>query len=332
MQYTKEQAKMMALLVIMGGAVVILGFLYLVKPNFARMTQDRKQLKKMETEIATLGRSRVELAQVTEEKESLLATIDAGEKAVVWGMEKGSPLSDVFVPAATALSLMPAYGDQTTIPLQEYTERGPDGLQVTRHYDEVSRTLDTTSTDFFAFCRFLSIVEEGNAGLGVTHLEINTKDLDQKAKDEGRINGKVELRMVGVREGNPTEINVNVEGSKLFDVGSKRNPFGPPGGALADIEDPLLRVKAALMEIKVSGVWADSVLLELTEKGIDGKDVRRNLKMKQGDTTVIGGVRLEYVQGSNDRFEFIAREKKVRFVLETNWRGSVTTIKEEETK
>jgi hypothetical protein len=332
MRYTKEQAQMLALLVIMGCAVVVLSFLYLVKPNFAAAAKSRKELKKTEAEIGTLNHAPVALAKAKKEMESLTATVDQGEKAVFGGMELVSPLSQICVQAGTMANVRPAYGEQTTTQLLDFAERGdnPAGAGQTKHYDEVSRTLDIRSADFFALCRFLTAVEGANPGLRVTGLKMDSTTLDDQSQSQGKVNANLELSLMGVREGQAPEPSGVVVDAAAFDFGENRNPFGPPSGTAGPADNPLVRCKEALRRMKVHGVMADWLLIEVPGRTPTGQPTTQRLKLTKGQTAVIGGTKMKYVQGSGDSFVFEATGEGVRFTVETNYKGEVTTIKEEE--
>jgi len=324
MKYTKEQAEMLALLVLMGCAVVVLSFLYLVKPNFAAVAQYKSELQKTESEIATLSNATVAVAKAQKELETLTATIQRGEKAVFSGLETDPPLSEICVRAATELNLKPAYGVQTSTALLEFAEPGHDGKPVTRHYDEVSRTLDIHSADFFTLSRFLSAMEKANEGLRVTHLEISNSALSPKEQDEGKVKAKLELGMLGIREGQRSPEPIDVSGHQDFDVAQKRNPFGPPGGSLAVAKDPLRGVKDVLSRVKVTGIWSDKLIIEIQGGG--------SVTLNTDETFVLAGITLRYVSGSAESFVFDAVDYGKRYKLTTNWKGQVRTVTEEEAK
>ncbi len=334
MKYTKEQAQMLALLVIMGCAVVVLLFLYLVKPNFAAAADSQKELQKTETEIGKLNHASVVLAKAKSEEESLTATIDRGEKAVFAGMELVSPLSQICVQAGTVLAVKPAYGEQTTEEVLEFSERDEQEGQVLRHYDEVSRTLDVRAVDFLTLCRFLGAVEGANEGLRVTGMKIESSKLEPQVQSQGKVNANLELSLVGVREGTPPDSSallVNpAEAGLDMAATSARNPFGPPGGLWVPPEDPLVGCRETLRRMKLQGVMGDWLLVEAPAMATGGQPAAQNLRLKKGQTLVIGNVKMKYVEAAGDSFIFEATGHGVRFVAETNYKGEVTTIKEEE--
>lgn len=330
MKYTKEQAEMLALLVIMGCALMVLSFLYLVKPKFTTIAQCKKEMNKAEAEMSKLSNAPMARTKAKMEMDDLTGVIDRGEKAVFSGLGKGPPLSEVCVQAATALGLKPAYGEQTNKQLLEFTDRGPDGKPVTKHYDEVVRTLDVRGVDFYAFCRFLSAVEGANEGLTVTQIEMDAGLSAPQAQGRGTVNAKFEVSMVGIREGEHNPETIDISGHKNFNVGERRNPFGSAAKLEVVVEDPLRRVREVLGKVKIRGVWADSLLVEFTEKGKTGQDVTRSVETKKGETAVIGGVKVKYLQGAGDSFVFEATEHAVRFVLERNSKGEVRAVKQEE--
>jgi hypothetical protein len=325
MSYTKEQAEMLALLVLMGCAVIVLSFLYLVKPNFATIAECKAELKKADAEIANLNKAKVTLARLQKERDSVVAAIRNGEGAVFAGLEVNPPLSDVCVRAANEVNLKPAYGAQTSKSLLEFRERAADGKEVARHYDDVQRTLDVHSSDFFTLCRFLSAVENANKGLRVTHLEIGNESLEQQEQEKGEVRSKIELSMLGIREGERTlgEV-IDVSGYKDFDVGQKRNPFGPAGGVSAISEDPGRRIKEILSRLKITGIWSDRLILEVA------KD--RSITVQQNQTFAVAGLKMVYVAGSADSFLFEAVDYGKRYKITTNWRGEVKTVTEEDEK
>ncbi len=325
MKYTKQQAEMLALLVVMGCAVVVLAFLYLVKPKFATIANCQKEMKKTEAAIIKIGDAPSSLAKAKNERDALTQTIQNGEKAVFRALEVGSPLTEICDRAASALNLKPAYGDQTSEQLLEFTQRGPQTDMVTLHYDEVSRTLDFNSVDFFDLCRFLSAVEKTNEGLRVAHLDISSASLDPQSQADGKAKVKLDLRMVGVREGDTKEFTVN-EPQEI----DGRNPFGPPGGPTVSRADPILRVREALSRAKVTGVWDDWLFMEVPETAKTGPRISR-VKITKGETAVIAGTKIKYLERNGDIFVFQAIDHGTRFVLETNWKGEVK-LKEEETK
>jgi hypothetical protein len=317
-KYTKEQAEMLALLVLMGCAVVVLTFLYLVKPNFAAMSESKAELEKTEAEIAELSKAPVELAKAAKERDALTATIEKGEKAILAGLAIDPPLTQVCLEVANKLGLKPAFGVQSPNVLLEFKERATDGTQVTRHYGEVSRTLDIHSADFLALYRFLSGVEKANDGIRVTHLEIGNKALSPQDQEAGKVKAKVKLSMLGIREGErsaPPEVK---------DIGEfdERNPFAPaaaPGGGGSSQD--LVRV---LKGIRVTAIWSDRLMMEVPGSG--------SIEATKGKTFVVGKMKMRYVSGAGDTFVFETADLGKRYKLITNWRGQVKKVEEEETK
>jgi hypothetical protein len=333
MKYTKEQAEMLALLVLMGCAIIVLSFLYLVKPNFTRLALSRKELKKTEAAIGKLSPAPVMLAKAKKEAEELTATVDAGQKSVFAGIETGSPLSELCVQAATALNLKPAYGEQSNKRLLEFSERAADGSQATKHYDEVSRSMDIRAASFFDFCRFLGAMEHANPGVRVSDLKVDSLTLDPQSQAQGKANANIEVTLLGIREQGTGDGSVVAALSPdVFDVGDKRNPFGPPGGSWESTKDPLAAVREMLKKTKVTGISGASLLIEVPAKSASGQDTVRSLSVQKGQTFALGQAKVKYVEEAGDRFVFEVTEQKVRFTIETNYRGVVTTLKEEELK
>ena len=332
MKYTKQQVEMLALLVIMGCAVVVLAFLYMVKPNFVAIAKCKKGLNKTESAMAKLNGAPAAMAKAKKEMDSLTDTIERGEKAVFSGLEAGPPLTSICVQAARALNPKPAYGEQTDRQLLEFAQRGTDGKPLTRHYDEVSRTLDVHGVNFFDLCRFLSAVESTNEGLRVAHLQIDTVTLEPEAQGRGKVSAKFELSLLGIREGKQPE-EIAVGGPEGFSPGSKRNPFGAPGVAMEPTVDPLVRLRETLKRLRVQGVWGNLLIVEMPVRTRTGDEVTESLRMSKGETFVLAGVEVKYAGGTGETFVFEATKHAVRFVLETNFRGEVKrVIKQEEAK
>ncbi len=320
MKYTKEQAEMLALLVLMGCAVVVLSFLYLVKPNFAAMTKSKAELTKTEAEIAKLSKARVDRAKGKQEMDTLMSVIGNGEGAIFSGLGADPPLYGVCVQAADNADLKPspAFGVQTTTDLLEFTEKGTDGKEVTRHYVEVSQTLDVHSADFFSLCGFLSAVEKTSEGLRITHLEMDNQQLDQKEQEEGKVKVKVELGMLGIQEGEPKAIVMG----KPEEI-EARNPFSPQeGGPVGPKVDELIN---ALKQIRVTGILSDSLIM-----GVPGGG---SVTARKGGTFALNGRTVKYVSGTADTFVFEATDTGKQYRLVTDWRkGQVKTVTEEEGK
>lgn len=317
-KYTKEQAEMLALLVLMGCAVVVLTFLYLVKPNFTAMASSKAELEKTEAEIAELSKAPVELAKAKKESDALTATIEEGEKAILTGLAVDPPLTKVCAEVANKLALNPAFGVQSSGVLLEFKERAADGTQVTRHYGEVSRTLDIISADFLSLCRFLSGVEKANEGITVTHLEIGNKSLSPQDREAGKVKAKVKLSMLGIREGEratPPEV-------KAIEEFDERNPFGPAKvkGAERGSQD----ITQVLKGIRVTAIWSNRLIMEVPGSG--------NVEVTKGKTFLVGKMKIRYVSGAGDTFVFEMADSGKRYRLVTNWRGQVKKVEEEETK
>lgn len=340
MKYTKEQAEMLALLVVMGCAIIVLSFLYLVKPNFAAMAQSSKELRKTESELGTLSHASLALAKAKQEEEELNATIEQGEQAVFSGIETGSPLSEILVQAATAVNLKPAYGEQSSRQLLEFTERAADGSEVTEHYDEVLRTMDIRAATFFDFGGFLAAMEHANKGVRVSGLKIDSQSLDSESRDQGKVNATIEVTLLGIREEAP-RVGEQSEGRgavlaaispDAFSVGEKRNPFGPPGGLWEPTADPLSAVREMLRKTKINGTIGEWLLVDVPARSPGGLETSRSLRLQKGQMFLLGQAKMRYVEQAGDRFVFEAIEEGVRFTAETNYRGVVTTLKEEEVK
>jgi hypothetical protein len=340
MKYTKEQAEMLALLVVMGCALIVLSFLYLVKPNFVAMAHSRRQVKKTESDIGKLSHAPVSLAKAKQEEAELKEVIQRGETSIFSGTETGSPLSEILVQAATALNLKPAYGEQSNRQLLEFSERAADGSQATRHYDEVFRTMDIRAATFFDFSRFLGALEHANKGVRVSGLKIDSQSLDPESREQGKVNATIEVTLLGFREERAADSEPGPErgavvasvSPEVFQVGDKRNPFGPPGGMWEPTTDPLLAIREMLKNTKVNGVIAEWLLLDVPARTPGGLATSRSLRLQKGQLFALGQAKMKYVEQAGDRFVFEAIDEGVRFTVETNFRGVVTTLKEEDAK
>ncbi len=331
MKYTKEQAEMLTLLVLAGLVLLILSFVYLVKPPLAVVAESRGKLKKMEKEIAGLSEAYGKLGKAQREKKSLTETIEHGEKTVFAGMETGFVLSQICVKAASLAEVTPAYLDRNVEETLQFSEKTGDGTETTRHYDTVSRMLTMSSVDFFSLCDFLGAVEQANEGLRVSGLRIESTSGDSGVESqEETVTANVNLSLLGIREGQPPDASslvVNVPGRP--DVASMRNPFGPAQERRQAPEDPMARAREVLQKMKMTGTIGEWLLLEFpagtstVEQGIERVSLRR------GQTTLIGGVSMRYVGTLGDKFVFDAIAHDVRFTLEADHKGEVTTVKEE---
>lgn len=333
MKYTKEQAEMLALLMLAACAVLVLSFVHLVRPQLAAAAKSERELEKMETDIGKLSRASTDLAKAEKEKRSLTDTIESGQKAVFGGMEAGSPLSQICAQTGVAAGVKPAYGEQTSRELSEFSEKTADGTQKTKHYDEVARMLEMRSVDFFSLCDFLGAAEQANEGLRVSGLRIESTSLDSTLKSQGTVNANVELSLLGIREGeppSPSTLVVNAPSSP--DVAEKRNPFGPAQERPQTANDPLASAKELLKKIRVSGTIGEWLLLEVPTKTPSGQQGVERVNLRRGQTAIIGGLNMRYVGTLGDSlvFEVIAHE--VRFILEADHKGEVTTVREEAMK
>jgi hypothetical protein len=333
MKYTKQQAEMLFLLVMMACAVVVLSFLYLIKPGFEAMAKSRKELKKTEAEIAKMSDATVALARAKNEKDTLTETIQRGERAIFSGLETDPPLYRLCVMAATKSNIKPAYGKETLKQALEFADKNPEGKEITRHYDEVRRTLDVSSEDFFGICRFLSAVEKASEGLSVQQLEIYNKGLDPQDEKTGKVNAKLELSMLGIREGGGGTESIDVSGAEDFKVGEKRSPFSPPGSGGGVLEDPLADLKRRLAGMKITGMWSDTLLVQLPESGTGEQVTHQNATLYKGELSRVGRTRVRWVAVSGDTFVFEVPDHGVRLRLITKGGlGDIITIKEEEAK
>ncbi len=323
MKYTKEQAEMLALLILLGCAVVVLSFLYLVKPNLQKASTSKKELTKVQAEIAKLSQTKVKLAKAKKELEELEALVNDGEGKVFSGLETASPLTRMCVDAATTLSVKQALGVETTNPVLEFNSRGPDGRQESWHYDEVRRTLDIESVNFLTLGSFLAAVENANEGLRVTQLDLGNALVESDDRENGRVQAKIELSLLGIREPGDAPPEVDVSGSKLFDAGQSRNPFGPAGGMTIPT-DPLKYAKMLLNKLKVTGEMGDILMMEVPQHG--------TVTVSKGQIFVLGGTKLKYISGGADSVVFEAVDHGKRYKLNRDWSGQVKNITEEDVK
>jgi len=333
MRYTKEQAEMLALLVLAGCAVLVLSFVHLVKPQLAAAAKSQRGFEKMEMDIGKLSRASTDLAKAEKEKRSLIGTIESGEGAVFGGMEAGSPLSQICAQTGVAVGVKPAYGEETRRELLEFSEKRADGTQTKRHYDKVSRMLEVRSVDFFSLCDFLEAAEQANEGLRVSGLRIESTSLDPTLKSQGTVNANVGLSLLGIREGEPPDpstLVVNAPSSP--DVAGKRNPFGPAQERRQTADDPLASAKELLKKIKVSGTIGEWLLLEVPTRTPSGQQGVERVNLRRGQTAVIGGLKMRYLGTAADSLVFEATAHGVRFTLEADYKGEVTTVREEAIK
>jgi hypothetical protein len=172
----------------------------------------------------------------------------------------------------------------------------------------------------------------------VSDLKVDSLTLDSQSQSQGKVNANIEVTLLGIREprqsgGDPADGGVVAALSPdVFDVGEKRNPFGPPGGSWESAKDPLEAVREMLKKTKVTGISGASLLIEVPAKSASGQDTVRSLSVQKGQTFALGQAKVKYVEEAGDRFVFEVTEQKVRFTIETNYRGVVTTLKEEEVK
>lgn len=333
MRLSKEQAEMLAVAVLAGCALIIVSFIYLVKPEWAAAAKAKSDLSKMEEDIAKVSRAHKNLANAAKEKRNLIETIEQGEKTVFAGLEAGFPLNQIFAKAAALVGVKPAYAEQTTRELLSFSEKTPGGTQTTRHYDEVSRMLEMRSVDFFSLCDFLGAVEQANEGLRVSGLRIEAASVEPSLKSQGTVNANVELTLLGIRQGEPPDTStLVVRVPENPDVAGTRNPFGPRQERRQAVHDPLASGRAALKKIKVNAIIGEWLLLEVPAKTPTEQKQTEQLNLKKGQTAVIGELQLKYLGTLGDSLVFVAVAHDVRFMIEADHKGEVTTIREEAMK
>jgi len=323
MKYTKEQAEMLALIVLMGCAVLVLSFLYLVKPNFDTIAQKGRKLKETEEKSYKLRTMVRALGEANKDREMLSEIISRGEDAVSRGVGTiARPLFTVLLDVVDKVDLKYDWAEpgREKPPLVTYTVRGEDGME-RLHYEEEVRVLHFDSAvDFRAFWRFVRAVENANAGLRVTRLEINNEKVTTtEERDAGKVTGSVDVTMLGIREGVPKHIDV-----KAPSEFEGRNPFGPAEGATVDVKKD--EIMAVLKRIKVRGISPDRLMMEVPVSGSTTKS--RSTTVRIGRTFVAQGWRMKYVlrRAADSSLVFEAVDDGKRYRVFTNHLGQVRKV------
>lgn len=323
MKYTKEQAEMLVLIVLMGCAVLVLSFLYLVKPNFDTIVEKGRKLKETEEKRDKLRKVVRALGDANKDREMLTEIISRGEDAVTRGLKTiPTPLFTVLLEVVDKVGLKYDWLEpgRPKPPLVTYRERGEDGIMERLHYEEVVRILHFDSTvDFRDFWRFVRAVENANAGLRVTRLEIDNDKVTSEERDAGKVTGSVDVTMLGIRQGAPK--NIVVGPPREFEG---RNPFGPMRGTTDDVKKD--EIMAVLKRIKVRGFWSDELTMEVPVSGSTTKSATKTVRI--GDTFVAEGWKIKYVlrRAADSSLVFEAVDDGKRYRIFRNYKGQVIKV------
>ncbi len=248
MKYSKEQLELMVLMGLMILGVFVVCFVLFIKPNFTAIGANKADIEKVKSAIDK-ERKIIKLCSADSHRaEELRKQMEERENMLFHGLRVGR-LTEFF---------------DTIRKKEKFYIKYKIGLEKTKEvyqdkYYELFNEFTVLSCNYHLFGKFISALETANPGIRIAELEISKTDSD--TGQEGLVDAKFELRLVGFKEENPGEQDEWTHQSKIeFNIGVKRNPFEPPGLGL--LYDPGERFKRELASLVVTGTLRNALLIK----------------------------------------------------------------------
>ncbi len=248
MKYSKEQLELMVLMGLMILGVFVVCFVLFIKPNFNAIGAYKADIEKVKSAIDK-ERKIIKLCSADSHKaEELRKQMEERERMLFHGLRVGR-LTEFF----DTIRKNEKFYIKYKIDLEKVKEVYQD------KYYELFNEFTILSCDYHLFGKFISALETANPGIRIAELELSGKDSD--TGQEGLIDAKFQLRLVGFKDENPTKEDEWTHQSKIeFNIGVKRNPFGPPGPGI--LYDPGEQFKRELASLVVTGTLRNALLIK----------------------------------------------------------------------
>ena len=212
-KYNKQQSEMILLIALIGVAMLVISYIFFIKPCKVAGATWKAESGKLQTEIDTELPDARKLRELKSEQAALNEEIARYEQGMFQGLSS-SRLIPFFTDVAADFSFPtePGYG-------YEKSDDLPFG-----GYSEVYSDINIRSYDYLELLKFLSTLESANPGLRIYKITLNNTDPEGKT---GLVNCSFQLRLLGFKH----ETDVGQQWKPIMtaklDPGGYRNPFGP---------------------------------------------------------------------------------------------------------
>jgi len=241
---SKEQKEVITLIFILTAIVVSACIMLVIMPKLKDVAGMKKSLKQVNIDIDKERTHSKQLLELSEKKDELIASIEANETGLFGGIMVGD-LSKVVNTIVRS-----DFRDVRLNSLGDNAEVLPGGS-----YNELVNELTIKDCDFHEAIRFISTLENANPGIRISNIEIN--DGHSRVEELGKVTVGLEVRMVGLHDGEGIELDWVPQSNAGYQPGDIRNPFGPSG--MKAVVDPEQAFKDKAYSIKITMNTGDSV-------------------------------------------------------------------------
>ena len=241
---SKEQKEVITLIFILTAIVVSACIMLVIRPKLKEVAGIKNSLKQINIDIDKERTHSKQLLDLSEKKDGLIASIEANEAGLFGGIMVGD-LSKVVNTIVRS-----DFQDVRLNSLGDNAEVLPGGS-----YNALVNELTLNGCDFHEVVRFISTLENANPGIRISNIEIDGGYT--RAEELGKVTVGLEVRMVGLHDGEGIELDWAPKSNGGYKPGDIRNPFGPSG--MKAVVDPEQAFKDNAYNIKVTMNTGDSV-------------------------------------------------------------------------
>lgn len=308
--YNKQQSEMIMFLGVIGMALLIISYLFFIKPCFAARAKLEQESQRIQTEIDTVIEEADKLRLRLKQQQELEEHIAQMESRLFTGLGN-SRLVQFFKTIADQeefdFPINPGYGleRQQTAPVDDYLE--------------VFSTITIKSYDYLKLMIFIKALEQSNSGVRISSLTLRKSE----SEDEGLVDCDFQFRLMGFTDESDPPVGWKPTIQSGFVPEGLRNPFGVPGATTITVvtADPDLRFHNAVQNIVVTFRWKGYGIV-FTRKGS-----KKHTDWLLNESIKLGGVPVKLLnfsvdlasdyliierQDSKERYKLVTKDNGVR--------------------
>lgn len=282
--------------------LVIVSYLFFLKPSFATMDHSKKELVKIKEEIDKENADARKLRVLRNEQKQHQKHISELKQGLFHGLRHNR-----LIPFFTEIAAQYDFPVKPTYSYEKHEE------VPTEECIEVHTRIQIPAYDYLKLGRFLKALECSNSGIRISNMTLNRVS---STAPNGMVDADFELQLLGFNEDSdpPRKWTAQIpEDSSIFDG---RNPFGPPGPK--KIANPEQRFIYAMKNLRINSKWKGNGLI--VKNGISGREYEWMLD----EYISLGGKKVKLIKFSVDLpKDYIIIERK-----DNNTSYRLTTEKE----
>jgi len=255
-KYNKQQSEMIVFLGITALVLIVISYLFFIKPSFATANRCKGEMTKIEKEMTEEEKDVPKLKNLIAEQKKLTRHITEQEKNLLHGLSNNR-----LIPFFTAVV------SQYDFPIEpSYQYEKSEDVPLSDCIEVFSR-INIRSYDYLELGQFINALESSNPGIRISEMTL-ARTVDSTGPS-GLVDAEFELRLLGFRQ--QSEQNEKWEPKPLvvFNAEGGRNPFCLFSPKV--IADPEKRFLDELRRIEITLRWKEYGIV--IKQPRDGKSV-----------------------------------------------------------